>query len=227
MAYNSKHQQPARKTHGQEALERVVHVLRPPNSLPTSGTITRLLHDVQAGKPSAEDDLWEAVIEQLILAARRMLRQYPQALQDPQELLGDLWERMSRFLARYDVANRTHFFNAACRHMRFLLLDLTRVRRNAQHSELTGTHLADPDTGPVDHAAAQEQLDQLQQAVRTLGQLRPELQDVIHYHIFLDMSFREIEDFTGIRRATANDRYRKALEELERIMAGERGTQTS
>jgi RNA polymerase sigma factor (sigma-70 family) len=84
----------------------------------------------------------------------------------------------------------------------------------------------DPRTGPDQCAVDKEQTDRVREALETLDRLSPELQEMIHCHVFLDMSFREIEETIGVRRATANDRYQKAIRELERLLANATGTHT-
>ncbi len=203
--------------------ELVEEILVPLAPVHSTGTITSLIRQYQAKQPDSEDALWEAVIDQLMRAASQMLYRYPVVVRDPAELMGQLWERLARFLAGYDVANRRHFFNAACRHLRFLLLD---IARNPDWPAQDSSQLAvplDPHPGPLEQAGSNERKAMIQSALTMLDQLDPTLQEIIHYHLFLSMSFREIEEASGIRRATASDRYRRALVELKRLVGGMRG----
>lgn len=196
---------------------------------PSAGTITLLIGKYQAQEAGAEDALWGAVIDQLLWSASNMLYRFPSLSLDPRELMGELWERLAKFLAGHNVVDRRHFFSVACRHMRYLLLDLARKPAlpvcpdSSPHWDEVLDFLADP----VQQAILQERRTRVQQALHALEQLDPALQEIIDYHVLLGMSFRDIATECGIPRATANDRYRVAMAALEQLIIDGGGGVTS
>jgi RNA polymerase sigma factor (sigma-70 family) len=186
-----------------------------------------LIGNYQAQEAGAEDALWEAVIDQLLWSASQMLYRFPALSLDPRELMGELWERLAKFLAGHTVVDRRHFFSVACRHMRYLLLDLARKPVLSIDTSSKCDELLDILADPVQQAILDERRTLVQQALHALEQLDPTLQEIIDYHVLLGMSFRDIAKECGIPRATANDRYRIAMVALEQLMADSGGGATS
>lgn len=180
-----------------------------------AGTITGLLDRVRAGDPNAEDQLYRAVIDQLVQKAARILRWYrvPQKLLEPEDLVGEVFQNLRRVLASHDVANRQHFFRIACRNFRWKILEiLERVRRKGL--ELADEILPEPAANETSIPARAANAEAMECLMREIGELDEEQQLVIEYHIFLDMSFRQIADLLDCPHTSVSYSYHQTVKKL-------------
>lgn len=90
--------------------------------------ITRLLRAARLGGGSARDELWEAVYQELRqLADAQMAREAPGRTLQPTALVNEVYLRLAES-GDFAFDNRRHFFAAAARAMRRILVDDARRR---------------------------------------------------------------------------------------------------
>lgn len=92
------------------------------------GTVTRILGDVKAGNQQAAHELMTLVAEQLRVVARNQLGRAPQPeTLHPTALVNEVYIRLFA-KAQPGWDDRTHFFAAAARAMRDIIVDRARRR---------------------------------------------------------------------------------------------------
>lgn len=87
-----------------------------------------------------------------------------------------------------------------------------RSRRRKNHEALSGRELFD---GAADNASICEIAD----TAAALGQLNPDMREVVELKIHTGLTFQEIADVTGIPQGTAATRYRSAMEKMRDWLA--------
>jgi len=91
--------------------------------------ITNLLHQWQAGEPSAQEQLLDIVHGELRRLARVHMRgERPDHVLQPTALVNEVYLRLAQ-LHSIQWRDRTHFFAMASRLMRRILVDAARARR--------------------------------------------------------------------------------------------------
>jgi RNA polymerase sigma factor (sigma-70 family) len=180
------------------------------NDEPTSfdGSVTELIHRLgDSNDPHAEDDFWCAVIDQLTLKARAVLRTLHVAHIEPEELVNDVFHTLRRVLAKYDVRDRQHFYAIACKNFRWKVLEILNglVARAPLPPDI---ELRDQSTGAKARLCAR--------LTSCIDSLDGELQQIVQMHAVLGMSYRKIGEELGLPFTTVHIRYVRAVEVLRR-----------
>ena len=162
-------------------------------------SVSQILDAVRAGKSGAEEQLLEAVYHELRRMARVKMAQEPagHTLQ-PTALVNEMYIKMFNDEATWE--NRQHFFGAAARAMRQILVDRARRVKAAKrdHDRATLNDQVATDF-PVDVLALDEALDQLTVEHERKAQ-------VVMYRYFLGLNIEETAELVGIsRRAVDKD----------------------
>lgn len=175
--------------------------------MPDSTPVTRLLLDWRGGDDRALDDLLPLVYEELRgLARRHMAGEADGHTLEPTALVHEAWVR----LVDADIAwqDRAHFFAAASRMMRRLLVDHARARsrqkRGGDRARVT-LQAADVVTPPLD-------LDilALDEALEALAAEDPRKGRAVELRYFGGMNLEEIAEVTGVSIATVHRDLRMA-----------------
>jgi RNA polymerase sigma factor (TIGR02999 family) len=178
------------------------------------GELTRLLDAMREGDPAAGEALLARIYETLRALARNQLsRERQDHTLQPTVLVHDAWARLT---AGAPVAwkNRSHFFAAAARAMRRLLVDHARARRAGRRrhdlGEPLGLDLAAP-TGPevVDLIA-------LDDALNALDREDPRAHRVVELKYFSGLEIEEIAELLDVSAATVKRDWRFAQAWLRR-----------
>lgn len=113
--------------------------------------------------------------------------------------------------------NRRHFFGAASRAMRRLLLDSAR-RRKAQKR---GGHWQRVEFDPAEDIGFEQSSDLLDfnTALQLLERLQPRLSEVAELRVFGGWSFDEIAHILGIAESTARRRWTRAKIRLRKTLS--------
>jgi RNA polymerase sigma factor (TIGR02999 family) len=95
--------------------------------------VTRILQSIEAGDPTAADQLLPLVYEELRrLAAHKMSNETPGQTLQPTALVHEAWLRLTgNENVRWD--GRAHFFGAAAEAMRRILIDNARRKQAQRH----------------------------------------------------------------------------------------------
>ena len=167
------------------------------SAIPSGSAVTELLKRVNNGAPDALNSLISAVYAELRRIAASMLRRTPpgQTLQ-PTALVHEAWLRLNA--GDGDWENRAHFFGAAARAMRQVLVAEARHRSAQKRSGMRMTfrdlHVlcAEPDLDVI----------ALEEALSALAEKDQRLARVVELRYFCGLSLEEIVALEGRSLAT-------------------------
>lgn len=158
-----------------------------------------LLRELSEGDHDAVRRVWDLVYAELQLLARRKLENLPpgQTLQST-ALVNEAWLRLSGKEASWE--NRAHFFGAAARAMRNILVD--RARKHHSHRR-GGISRRVPLTG-LDVAALgdEEGLVELDEVLGALERIDSRAARVVNLRYFAGLTIEEAAAVLGISHAT-------------------------
>ena len=174
--------------------------------------LTLVLERVAAGRESPDERLLPLVYDELRALARQRMAALPpgQTLQ-PTALVHEAFMRLAggRPLA---FESRAHFFGAAARAMRNVLVDEARRRgggkRGGDRARVTLERV-----DPADPAAATTDPDRvvaLHEALARLEQRDPRMAQLVSLRAFVGMTLPEAAESLGVSLATANRDWRYA-----------------
>jgi len=200
-----------------EPFDSVINQLRPARKT-GYGSITLLIQNAGSGESIHQEYLWKAVLVTLRETAARVLATFPNSsIEDPDELINGVYEKLQVRMGNDEIADRHHFFATACTHFRWAMLDEFKKRRVDFMPDV-------PDVVqlPDDHYAADHEM--LQFVMSKLGSLDDSLQCIVNGHLLLDMTFAEISREYDIPLSTAYDRFQTAIELLrQQVSRGDEG----
>lgn len=209
------------KTPDEQIIEQLTATLQSPgtDAVPAAdslaGSITQLLPRIRQGDIQAEHELYLLTCQELAKRAEQILRQFPRLQLEPDEIISDQYERLSKILASVDISNRGHFFGIACRRFRWHLQTLVRSRRvtDPMVNLSTFSGLSVSASQPLDKLDRLEQLDRLLDAI---GQLDEKHQQIIDLKFNLGMTFEQIGKQLNCATSTAKERFDRAMAALRR-----------
>jgi RNA polymerase sigma factor (TIGR02999 family) len=171
-----------------------------------SGTVTRLLHEWQAGDREALDRLMPLVYDELRRIAGALMRSERQnhTLQ-PTALAHEAYARLAGSGA--SATDRTHFLSLAARVMRRVLVDHARARRRLKRS-------SDLKVTLDDHVAAipasADRVIEIDEALNRLEALDVRKLRVIEMRLFAGLTHTEIASLLDVSVPTVERDYRTA-----------------
>jgi RNA polymerase sigma factor (TIGR02999 family) len=165
--------------------------------------VTRILHDVQQGDPSAPTRLFEHVYDELRqLAAAKMSRESSAHTLQPTALVHEAWLRLGGD-QQTSWRNRAHFFGAAAEAMRRILVDHARRRQSARrgsgHQHLNVDEIELPAAGMDD-----DRLLAADDALEILAAVDAGKAELVKLRFFVGLSVDEAAQTLGISEATAH-----------------------
>jgi RNA polymerase sigma factor (TIGR02999 family) len=164
--------------------------------------ITPILGKIEAGDPTAAEELLPLVYEALRkLAATKLAQEKPGQTLQATALVHEAYIRLVdvETVQRWD--SRGHFFAAAAEAMRRILVDSARRRESLKR----GGNVAQVDMPELVAPAIDERLDvlALDDALRELESQHPEKARLVKLRFFAGCSLEEAAEYLGISRATA------------------------
>jgi RNA polymerase sigma factor (TIGR02999 family) len=166
--------------------------------------VTQILSRIDAGDPSAAEQLLPLVYDELRkLAAARLAHEKPGQTLQATALVHDAYIRLVDAEKAQSWNGRGHFFAAAAEAMQRILVDNARRKRRPKH----GGDRSRSDM--VDFPMTEERADQLialEEALERLSAESPEKANLVRLRYFAGLSHQEAASALGISRATA-DRY--------------------
>ncbi len=173
-----------------------------------AGQVTQLLDQLAAGNTDADPRLFAEVYATLrSMAQARMAQERPGHTLSPTALVNEAYLRLLGSDSQWN--HRRHFFSAAARAMRRILIDHAR-RRSAQRRG--GEAMIRVDWSD-DIAAVTGDPDRLLQLDQGLGELEahaPELAEIVSLHFFAGFTFAEIAGLLQVSERTVLRRWRAA-----------------
>lgn len=190
-----------------------------PDSQPlTKSNVTTLLLRAQKGDRLATEELFPVVYEELRALAARYVSQESAAYTLQATAL--VHEAFIRLVGPGDSSweNRRHFFGAAAKAMRRILMDHARAKRRMKRGEgVKPCSLEDQDLG-VD--GINLDLIALNDAVERLTQADPPKGQLVELKFFGGLSMEEVSQVMGTSRSTVNREWRFVRAWLYRELAG-------
>ncbi len=161
--------------------------------------VTQLLDDVRRGVPDAADLLARAVYDTLHrIAAKALRREREGHTLQPTELVNEAFVRLVKAQAPA-WEDRAHFYGAAARVTRQILVDharrRARVKRNHGIQVTLDDQLSDEPVSSLDLVA-------LDTALQELEQLAPRQGRVVEFRYFAGLDIDQTAEVLGISRAT-------------------------
>jgi RNA polymerase sigma factor (TIGR02999 family) len=181
--------------------------------------VAQLLERCAGGDPTAERELFQLVYEDLRARARLLMRDQPpgHTLQ-PTALVHEAWLRVEPD-ARERSRTRSHFLRLAASAMRSVLVDHARARvadkRGGGAARIT---LGETD---VEIAGPTEALLGLDEALRRLADVDPELARVAEMRLFGGLEHHEIASLMSVSTRTVERAWRVGRAWLQRFLDGE------
>ena len=179
--------------------------------------VTRLLEDVEAGHDGAFDRLLTEVYSALRAMAHAQLRgQRDGHTLNPTGLVHEAYLRLVRY---QDVSwkGRAHFFGAAARTMRRVLVDHARKKtagkRKGEHVSLTHAGAASGADVSLDELLA------IDDALERLAEERPRWVRVVECRYFAGLTLEETAEALGVSHATVSNDWTLARAWLRRELA--------
>lgn len=162
--------------------------------------ITRILAAASRGDEDAAAELWNYVYEELrVLAAQKMAQNPPGRTLQPTDLVHEAYLRL---VGEQEVLwdSRAHFFGAAARAMRNVLVDQARKKGRLKRGSLYQRI-------PIQDAATSfeaQSLDllALDEALRKLGEEDPRMAQVALLRFFAGLTIEETAETLGVSTAT-------------------------
>lgn len=177
--------------------------------------VTRILSQIEAGDPSAAQQLLPLVYDELRkLAAARLVRESPGHTLQPTALVHEAYLRLVDSEGHSDWKSRGHFFKAAAEAMRRILIDSARRKKSKKcGGELNRVELVDAEL-PLPHSP--EDLLALDEAITQLLENDTAAGEIAKLRLFAGLNLDEAADSLGISRRTGyrNWNYARAFLQL-------------
>jgi len=168
--------------------------------------VTRILDSVARGDQKAAEELLPIVYDELRrLAAAEFSRLPPGQTLQATALVHEAWLRLAGSgpgAAEAQWQGRRHFFGAAARAMRNILVERARRKRRLKH----GGDLQRVDVEQANLAAIMrpEELLALDEALARLEEFDPQAAELIHVRFFVGFTQQQAADLLGLNKRAAD-----------------------
>ncbi|MFO0902234.1 MAG: ECF-type sigma factor [Pirellulales bacterium] len=164
--------------------------------------VTRILSRIEGGDPAAAEQLLPLVYAELRrLAVHWLERERSGQTLQATALVHEAYLRLVDASHERHWNSRGHFFGAAARAMRRILIDNARRKQRLRHGGGRGrVELRDDD---VADAGVDDDLLALDEALNQLTRDDPQAAEIVHLHFFAGLSMEQAAEMLGISRATA------------------------
>ena len=189
-----------------------------PNDGAGAAAVTRLLEEACAGDPRAAAGLLPLVYDQLrALAGRRMRQERAGQTLQATALVHEAYLRLVGPGGGRNWDGRHHFFAAAARAMRCILVD--RARKGGRLRNGAGMKRVDFDPAALTVDEPPDELVALDEALSMLAQAHPEKARLVELRYFAGLTIEEAAAALGIGTSTADRHWAFARAWLYRQMA--------
>lgn len=168
--------------------------------------LTDLLKRYQEGDKHAEEQLFEAVYEELRALARSyMAGERRNHTLQPTALVHEAYQKLDR-LNRIDWNSRGHFYAIAAIQMRRVLVDHAKSKKAEKH----GGGKTFVDIGTLDVPGAQIPIEilELHEVLDRLQNRDPRLAKIVICRYFAGMTFDEIAEILGVTEKTVRNEWK-------------------
>jgi RNA polymerase sigma factor (TIGR02999 family) len=158
--------------------------------------VTRILAQIESGDPQAAEQLLPLVYDELRkLAAAKLAHEKPGQTLQATALVHDAYIRLVDVEKAQHWDSRGHFFAAAARAMRRILIESARRKQLAPRVDFEGLQLA--------ARGQDERLLELHDALDRLATEEPTATRIVELRVFAGLSVEEAATALGLPRATA------------------------
>ena len=172
------------------------------------GEVTRLLHELSAGREGAIDDLMPLVYDELRrIASRHMRREGEGHTLQPTALVHEAYLKLVD-QTRAEWEGRTHFLCVASSAMRRILVDHARGRLRKKRG--AAVQRVDLDDVLERSAATDTDVLELHEALERLSALDERQARVVELRCFGGLSVEEVAEVLGVSRRTVDGLWRHA-----------------
>lgn len=181
--------------------------------------ITHFLRSGEQGDPRAAEELLPLVYDELRkLAAHKLASQPPGHTLQPTALVHEAWLRLvGNHEARF--ANRSHFFSAASRAMRCILID--NARRKHSRKRGGGWERVDGEDFQLAAPLPSEDLLALDEALKELEKLDPPAAELVQLRFFVGLTQQQAAEIVGLSPRNADRTWAHARAWLYQRIAGQ------
>jgi RNA polymerase sigma factor (TIGR02999 family) len=182
--------------------------------------VTDILDAVRSGEPESQEQLLVAVYHELRRLAARQLAAEPsgQTLQ-PTALVHEAWLRLLDGGEPRHWDSRGHFFAAAARSMRRILVDNARHKQTERRGG--SRKRMDVALDAVAEAESSDDLLVIDEALQRLGERDPRKARLVELRYFAGLTMEQAADALDISVATAERDWRFARAWLRREITGD------
>jgi RNA polymerase sigma factor (TIGR02999 family) len=164
--------------------------------------VTQLLAAAERGEADSQERLLKQIYSELHrMAEQRLAGEQPGQTLQPTALVHDAWFQLVSPDGRARFANRAHFFGAAARAMRRILVDRAR-RRHAEKRGGGAEHL-DLDSVNVAATASDTALLRIDEALAKLSREDHQAAELVRLRFFVGMKLEEAAEALSISERTA------------------------
>jgi RNA polymerase sigma factor (TIGR02999 family) len=164
--------------------------------------VTRILSQIEAGDPSASEQLLPLVYEELRkLAASKLAQEKSSDAFQATALVHEAYLRLVDVEKAQKWNSRGHFFSAAAEAMRRILVESARRNARVRHG---GDHQrVELRDAPQPQGPTPETILAVDEAVTQLALDDPAAAEIVKLHFFGGLTLDETADALGVSRATA------------------------
>lgn len=180
--------------------------------------VARILDAITAGTPGAEARLMDLVHGELKKIAVARLRGKTDCSLSPTALVSDAYLKLFGHANPSQWSGRGHFFGAAARAMRQILIDHARTKRRLKRGGKRLNVDLDLDLLPNLKQATNDELLDLDEALKTLGSEDPELVKLVELKFFAGQTTEQAAVNMGISLRAANRSWKYAKSRLWQLM---------
>lgn len=161
--------------------------------------VTHLLHAASRGEAAAQRELYELAYHELKRIARATLRKAGGATMNPSTLVHEAYLKLAGDIGRKFEGSH-HFYSLLARAMRQVIIDFSREQMAVKRGVgLVRTQLTE---GLAQAGLSLEELLSVDDALRKLEAVDPELAELVEWHFFAGLSFVEIAEARGVTERT-------------------------
>lgn len=165
--------------------------------------VTQILSAIDQGDPKAAEQLLPLVYDELRkLAATRLEQERPGQTLQPTALVHEAYLRLVDVKTAQQFNSRGHFFAAAAKAMRRILInrarDKQRLKRGGDRTRVQFDLLNDPGTAPDD------QLLELDDALNSLTSTNPQAAELVKLRYFAGLTLPEAAAMLGLSTRSAS-----------------------
>lgn len=164
--------------------------------------VTRIIRRMEDGEPLASEELLSLVYEQLRRLARRQMQQESPGLTlQPTALVHEAYLRLTDHTADPGWNHRGHFFAAAAKAMRRILIENARRKQSLKGG---GKHRRVPlQDEALESGTSRYDLIAIDEAMSKLEQHKPEVAELVSLRFFAGLSMPDAASSLGMSLRTA------------------------